>query len=289
MTFSITDLLGTTCIIRPSSLPSWDDCSRRVAAQLFRPLILSAGYELRMLDTNVGAIVGRATHSAAAHMLKTKIADGTLGSEEDAGACAIEAYEENLSEGGVIWDEVTTGRNDGERQVLRMVRSYREQIAPGIEPEAVERRLECDLGDGFVLSGRPDQVVREFNGGIRDLKTGKGLRANGTQYGSYSLLVRSHGGRVQRLIEDFVPRVRLRQPQPRPQSVGYNIAACENAAAQTIQDMKSSVENFVRRLQSGRQAPEGAFRANPMSMLCSDRYCAAWGTTFCRLHKGAKE
>jgi hypothetical protein len=268
-------------------LPAWNDCSRRVAAQLFRIVINSAGYKIRKLDSNVGAIVGRATHSAAAFMLKTKIEDGTLGDEAEAGACAIESFETNLADSTVIWDDATPGRNDGERQVLRMVRSYRAAIAPNINPESVEKRLECDLGDGFILSGQPDQVVREFGGNIRDLKTGTGRRANGVQYGTYSLLVRAHGGAVEKLIEDYVPRVRLKNPQPDPESIEHDVVACEHAARETIGDMKRSLTEFVRRLQSGGSPPEGAFQANPMSMLCSEKYCSAHSTPFCRLHKGA--
>lgn len=286
MNFSIEDLLGTSCIIRPSSLPAWNDCPRRTATQLYRPLILSAGYELRTLDNTIGAAVGRSVHAGAAFTMKSKIDTGELGADDDAGACALEEYSENVAD-GVAWDDATPGRNDGERQILRMVRSYREHLAPKIEPISVERRIECDLGDGFVLSGQTDQVVREMGGGVRDLKTGKVQRANGSQYGSYSLLVRAHGGTVEALVEDYLPRVRLKLPQPEPVSHKFDVAACENAALDTINDMKAAVEEFVRRLQQGGRPPEGAFRANPQSMLCSDKWCSAWGTAFCRIHRGA--
>lgn len=282
----IRDLLGTSCIIRPSSLPSWADCERRAAAQLFKPLILSAGYELRTLDNNIGSVVGRSVHSAAAFTLKTKAETGELGSKEDAGAAAMEEYGENLGEGEIIWDTATPGRNDGERQVLRMVRSYRKHLAPIIDPISVEERLKCDLGDGFILSGQTDAVVRELNGGIRDIKTGVVKRANGAQYGSYSLLVRAHGGTVESLTEDYIQRIRMKVDQPDPVSESFDVAACENAAVDTIADMKAGVEEFVRRMQTGDRPPEGAFRANPQSMLCSSRYCSAHGTKFCRLHKG---
>lgn len=283
----IRDLLGEPCIIRPSSLPSFADCERRTAAQLFKPLIVSAGYELRILENNIGAVVGRSVHSGAAFTLETKVETGELGSDDDAGAAAMEEYGENVAD-GVMWDTATPGRNDGERQILRMVRCYREHLAPGIDPISVEERLKCDLGDGFILSGQTDAVVRELSGGIRDLKTGVVKRANGAQYGSYSLLVRAHGGTVESLTEDYIQRIRMKVAQPDPVSESFDVAACENAAVDTIADMKAGVEEFVRRMQTGDRPPEGAFRANPQSMLCSARYCSAHGTKFCRLHKGVK-
>ena len=54
--------------------------------------------------------------------------------------------------------------------------------------------------------------------------------------------------------------------------------------------MKRAIQDFVDRLAgTNRGAPEGAFRANPMSMLCASKYCPAWDTGFCRLHRGTKE
>lgn len=188
---------------------------------------------------------------------------------------------------GCIYDEVTDNRPVAQKQIARMVTSYAKGIAPEIEPIAVEERLEADLGDGFILSGQADQVAREPNK-LRDLKTGKFQRANPVQYGLYSRLLRAHGIQVDGLVEDFVPRVRLNKPQPDPRSLVVPIGPAEWAAESTIQDMKASVGEFVRRFHAGDSPPEEAFRANPQSQLCSSRYCPAWGTRFCRLHKGAE-
>lgn len=277
-------MIDAEIIARPSSLPMWGDCARRSAARLFRPLIEAAGYQLRTLEHHVGASVGTGVHRSAAVSLEAKMTTGELGSEDDAISAGIADFNEQVAE-GVIWDPTTSTKNDGQKQIARMAKTYRAKVAPKIDPISVERRLEARVSERMVLSGQSDVLCREPDA-IRDLKTGKVQRANGSQYGAYSLIQRSHGeGSVSRLIEDYIRRSSLRNPQPEPESLEYDVRAAENEAREILRDIERSLAEFERRLSSGDLPPEGAFMANPQSMLCSDKYCAAWGTNFCRAHK----
>lgn len=275
--------------LRPSSLPSWTDCERRTAANLFRPLITAAGFTINYNRNNIGATIGTATHKGASTMLEHKMKTGEIGRESDAQDAALAEFDEDLEE-GVMWDEVTGGRNEGQKQIIRMVHTYKDQVAPKIEPIAVEQRLNCDLGDGFVISGQADAIVME-PGTVRDLKTGKIKRSNASQIGAYSLIRRAPGRDmdIQKLLEDYIPRVRISKPQPPAEEISYNVHASEQEAFEIIKDMKWKLSNFLERLakQDHTAPPEYAFRANPQSMLCSDKYCPVFGTDFCRLHKGA--
>lgn len=275
-------------MIRPSYCPSWNDCARRTAAALFRAQIEESGIELRRPSASVGALVGSGVHAAAAFTLRGKMDTGRLGAETEAVDRGVAEFESRLNDEGVVYDDVTDSVSTAQRQIRRMVLAYRRHVPADIVPVAVEERLEADLGDGFFLSGQVDNAVaRAHDERLNDLKTGKIQRANLTQYGCYSLLYRSHGHRIVGLAEDFLRRVRVGSEQPPVQTVQILMSIAENEAQATIADMKRSFEDFAARKVSGR-APELAFRANPQSMLCSDRYCPAWGTEFCRAHKGAE-
>lgn len=278
-------------VMRPSYLTGWADCSRRTAARMFPELIESAGYELRSLAHSVGMSVGLAVHAGAKMTLQSILDRQDRGALDDVLDFSMETFKTEISE-GIMWDRVTGDLNAGQQQIRRMVEIYRDEVVPGIKVVSVEERLEADVADGYIISGQKDLLAREKldfgNGmGITDLKTGAMRRSNAAQYGAYSLIDRSHGREIDGLKEVFVARATLKKPQPAPVIVEYDIAACEALADAIVDDVKRSVGEFERRLSSGKRPPEGAFLANPYSMLCGEKYCSAWGTNFCRVHKKA--
>jgi PD-(D/E)XK nuclease superfamily len=276
-------------VIRASSLPGYSDCGRRWAASTLRKELAEAGYDLNVtLRISVGASVGTGVHGGAAHMLLEKMNTGDLGNAQEAVDFGISEFEAH-SKDGILWDDVTQNANDAQQQVRRMVQVYRATIAQEITPVAVERRLEAAVGDGFVLSGQSDlQVLNP--GQIRDTKTGKTMRAHYAQVGSYSMLARTAHKEfpVNGLVVDFIPRVNLKKPQPLPISEHYDQVTAENAAQAAIDHIRIAVGEFRRRVQEGDAPPEHAFLANPSSLLCSPKYCGAWGTNFCNEHKKGK-
>ena len=167
-----------------------------------------------------------------------------------------------------------------------MVKTYRRSLAPLLVPMTVEQRLFVDVGDGWTISGQADGVIASdpFQT-IRDLKTGTRRRANAVQYGAYAVIWRSHNHDVQRLIEDYLARVKLDALQPPPLEIEIPIVEAAQAAWEAIERIKAWTAEFHRRLaNSSGRAPHTAFPANPASNLCSSRFCPAWGTDFCRLH-----
>ena len=64
--------MAAPIIIRPSSLPMYADCERRQAAKMFPVQIRDYGYSLGEREQSAGAAVGTATHSAVAHILRSK-------------------------------------------------------------------------------------------------------------------------------------------------------------------------------------------------------------------------
>lgn len=278
-----------TTIIRASSLPTYGDCSRMWAARTLWKEVTGAGYQLQSnMRNSIGAGVGTATHGGAAYIMTEKMNTGEIGNQTEAEQRALSDLETATSE-GVIWDTETANLNDAQKQVVRMIKVFRATLAVELIPIAVERRLECGLGDDFILSGQSDmQLVSPH--GIDDLKTGRIARMHYPQLGSYSLLARTaHPDiEVKSLRSQFIQRVRPEKEQPLPVTEEYDQVVAEQAAMGAIRRIKQDVAEFRRRLQDGDAPPEHSFLANPSSMLCSEKYCAAYGSDFCREHKKPK-
>ena len=221
---------------------------------------------------NIGAANGTAVHAAAANALTTKKDTGELGKVDDAIEVGVESLRTQAGELEIAWDKTTPEMSVAQQQVIRQTRLYHDKVAPEIKPIAVEEHLKAEIEDGFVLSGHVD-VTEEFD--LHDLKTGKNQRANQAQYGAYALLRRSHGGKANHLIEDYIRRVSVRSVQPDPEHVIYDGARAERQAMATVKKIVTDVKLF-------RETKDPwSFVANPNSFLCGDRWCPAFGTKFC--------
>ena len=166
---------------------------------------------------------------------------------------------------------------------------YHDTVAPSIEPIIVEERLEAEVAPGLVLSGQPDLICRE-PGAIRDLKTGARMPVSfAPQLGGYSLLARSHGLDIERASIDYVARTPRKKPQAQPVSNEAVIAHAETAASNILRNIAADIATFRHGDAERRILPgdSWAFSANPASMLCSPKYCAAHGTDFC--HEGKQQ
>lgn len=278
-----------TTTIRASSLPGYSDCARMWAARTIGNEVRNAGYNVvKTMRNSVGASVGTATHGGAAFIMQEKMDSGAIGNQTEAEQRALEDFD-TASKEGVLWDDETPNHNDAQKQVIRMVKVFRATLAVELNPIAVERRLEANVGDGFVLSGQSDMQLVAPDG-IDDLKTGRLPRMHYPQLGAYSLLSRTAHPEIQvkSLRSQFIQRVKLKNEQPLPVTDIYDQAVAEQAAMSAINRIKADVTEFRRRVAEGDKPPEHAFLANPSSMLCSPKYCPAFGSDFCREHKKPK-
>jgi hypothetical protein len=283
--------------IRASALTNYPDCPRRAAAGLFRVEIEEEGFSLRRTPQGGGATVGTAVHAAAALMLTEKAASGVLSPLSAATDAGIDSLRRQLEEAGdgMAWD--APGRGGGtadpaaaETQIVRMIRVYREQIAPGVNPMLVEERLEAEFAPGVVLTGQADLVARE-HGTVRDLKTGVNMPYSAPQVGAYSLLTRTCRSVETTAAQiDFIPRVSPKKEQPPAQSVRVPLVSAETAAVAVLSHIVRDLTVFRKGDSAGRILPGDpwAFVSNPKSVLCNPKYCAAFGTEFCREHAGSE-
>jgi hypothetical protein len=283
-------MTGAIVIIRCSALTWWPDCPRRGAARLFWSELAAAGFKLRSTPRGVGAAIGSAVHRAAELTLKEKAKTGSLPPSTVAADCAAETLIESMRQ-GVDFDRVTANRTEAEVSAVGMARSYHRHVAPQVDPIIVEERLEAEVAPGIILSGQPDLVCREPNT-IRDLKTS--TRDGGSfapQVGAYSLLVRSNGIDATEATIDSIKRVAIGRVMPDPVSKPVAVGQAESAASSIIKHIEGDLRTFregdpARRILPG---DPWAFAANPSSILCSPKYCSAFGTEFCHEGDPAKD
>lgn len=243
---------------------------------MFPSQVREAGYTLREIPSSIGASVGTGTHTAISSCMTTKMHTGELGNQTEDEQRGVASIEEQVGY-GVLWDDTTPNISTGQRQVVKQYRAYRSTVAGRVQPKEIEKRIECPTKRGNILSGQPDLV----DDGIRDVKTGVVHRVSLAQLGAYSLLTRAAGHGVARLVEDYIQRVDIAKEQPAPVEFNYDVELAESVAANVINDVE---EKYARFAETGDNL---VFRANPSSVLCSSRWCACFGSTFCREHTGA--
>jgi hypothetical protein len=272
-------------VIRPSGLTTAADCLRRWAAHHLPDELLAGGYVLSAgRPLHVGAAVGSGVHAAASYIMVEKRLNGSLGNEAEA-IDRAEAEFDDRGQYGLAWDGSTPDLSTAKKQLARMAKTYRRQVAPDLSPLLVEQRLDCEVGDGWTVSGQVDTLGGDPDDEIEDLKTGARQRANGVQYATYAMVFRAHGYRVLKLYERFLQRVRISDEQPDPVRTEIELEPSVQDAWELIETIKAATQKFNDRLNdpNGR-SPAAAFPANPASVLCGAKWCRAFGTDFCRAH-----
>ncbi len=248
--------------IHASTLPYYTDCPRRALIKIFKKLIESAGYILNTQNFhNISGNIGTACHSGAQVLLE----------EHDQGQALSASRDKlsDLSQKPVKYDGISPNINTAQEQTGRIVKCFDINIAANVESCIVEKRLETRINDEFILSGKPDF---RFAKQIHDLKTGKNLNCQ-AQVGAYSLNAKAHGLDIDSVIVDSIKNVRLNKPVE-CNSFSYNLKVCENLAKSVIRMIMSDYE----KLTAGTLPP-----CNNNSMLCSKKWCSAFGTDYCEV------
>jgi hypothetical protein len=255
-------------------LPGYPDCGGRAAAKQFRPLIEKAGFTLRKLPPSIGAACGTAVHAAVQELLIPVMDGEPVGSLDEAVAQALLAFREEIRP-GAEWDDTTPNLLTAEFQIRRMAQAYL-TIAGGVVPDGIEFPLEMALDSRWKLTGTIDLYTAEP--ALDDLKTGALMRPYQAQLGGYKKLLNHHGFPVKTTRQTFIKRARKTKPQPPAERLEYDPEVCERAADSIIGAIVRDTERFER------TGDPYAFPRNPMSLMCSRRYCPAHGTDFCKLH-----
>lgn len=262
--------------IRCSSLPAWGDCARRTAARSYADDLKAHGFELIHQLPSVGAAVGTAVHKAASHFLEARRDKLREPTQNECSAEAEASLVKSLAP-GAIWDATTPNMLTAAKQIDRMIASFW-PLWIELDPQIVEQKLEATIAPGWIMSGHPDFIGAD--GCLKDFKTGVPERNHIVQLGGYALLSEANGVELETATVDFVKRVRLKTPQPPPVVTPYDLNEAKLFAWRAIQEIIADVTRFEA---SGNPHE---FNANPMSLMCSEKYCPVRETSFCKIQKG---
>jgi len=262
--------------IRASSLSDFADCPRRMITRQY-PDIISQVVAPRETPENIAAITGTAVHKAAETMLNDKRDTGSISISRsiDAGVSELNRQLADAA-GNTAFDDTTRDQSTAEKQVKKMAGVY-EPLARDIETEYTELHLTARLPGGWKSSGHIDVYG---HGVPRDTKTGKMKSVHIFQAGNYLLLLKANKYTISdKTWIDFIRRVPVSKAQPPIESSFYNSDVAMKAAEIVIRRVMWTIEDFEK------NGNIENIPANPMSMMCSDRYCPAHSTELCKYGK----
>lgn len=281
--------MNNDIVIRASSLPSVSDCMRRTVYKGFGnrrgrmvEILKEAGFNPPESEkSGAAALVGTSAHAFSMTILEAKIAGHDIsGAPEalisDAKDAANDAIAKELSDRGVEWDAEIQNRDKAFQLVMSLGAAFME-FADTFNPMEVEFSMSGLLakkdGDSpaIYLSGHGD--IREVDFRIRDLKFGRKAAGYQFQLGAYAILSKAEGKDANGLTIDHFPR----KKQVEYRRSDYDTMACGSEAFKLLQRTIESIKAFEK---SGNP---GCFHANPSSQLCSQKWCPAFGTKFCKL------
>lgn len=253
-------------------LPSYADCARRTVAKQWPLMLAEMGFTVRPLLPSAGAAVGTAAHAGLEGLRRQAWAGQDLDVVAAMGP-AITKLKEELAP-GAEWDATTPNVMAAEIQVRRLAQAMipilREQ-----RPAAIELALAANLPYGWELSGHLDFLGED--GTVEDFKTGAVRRPYQTQLGAYAILAEAHEYRVTGVSIAWARRARADRPQPPPEVQRYDLEVAKREAWAVIRKCQTQVAEFKA------SEDPGVLPANPMSMMCTPKYCPAYGTSFCGL------
>lgn len=258
--------------LRSSSLGGFADCMARGFASAFRKNIIALGYELNERNYNVAAALGSGVHEGVKLDL-TAIKDGLDRPRiEDVEECAIDCFNEKV-QSETQYDNVTPNYSTAQKQISSIMKSHYLKVAPQSDPEFVEERLWCNVGEKVILTGQPDEISRSRV--IKDIKTGA-KKSHIYQFGAYGILAEAHGIEIQGAEVIGLPRPK-RNGVVEIYSEKISGDILHHGAIPSTFRIIEKINDGVDELVAGNQILE----VNPSSSMCSRRMCAAWGNAFC--------
>ncbi len=259
--------------IRASTIPFWADCPRRAAAKQWPDLLRDLGYTLKTTLPSIGGAVGTGVHAAGKYFFETKNTSGVLPPVSHGEQMAIESVElETMN--GATYDTTTENQDTAKKQTVALTRVFYSEVASKYIFSDLEVARSGVIPGDVKITGHSDyENVEELD----DLKTGAHAQNCSGQLGTYSLLRVSEGkSRPVRLNQFHLPRTSLKKPVPSVKVIPYDVKQAEITAWQIINHMAWARKAFDK------SKEPWAFLANPMSMMCSEKYCPAYGTEWCR-------
>lgn len=259
-------------VVRASSWPSLFDCSYRWYWQNI--------VGLRMPSSG-NAALGTAIHAGTAAFDESRLTGEQIDVDTavDTARASLQSPEQE-----VVWDESLTAK-EADGFAVRLTTRYCEEISPTREYAAVE--LECqalDIGTEYGVvrvTGTTDRIriCEDGSKGISDLKSG-GRATEKNPDGTRRAVTKGHHIQlgIYTLMAEQASGERLDAPA---EIIGLQTTKEAPVATGEVDDVKTPLigtEDQPGLIEiAARMLKEGVFPPNPKSMLCSKKYCPAYG------------
>lgn len=270
--------------MRASSLPALFDCVRRYSARAHRKDIEKMGIVLNPGRQSAAAEIGNALHRLVANLLRAKLAFGEVSARDvdEALDAVYPSFLEAANKQEMLFNKTTRNFDDARKQ-LRAMGEKMLGVIDLVNPQHIETAYTWDvspLGKQAIpvkLTGHVDVI--DSRGEIHDHKTGAQFPSSHAQLGAYSILAKFHDIDISNARINYVktpPLSKLADMELK--SMRLDLHECEQSAWVAIREYQRYYERW---LESGRDP--WSFPANPMSMMCTENYCSAYGTPYCRV------
>lgn len=226
-------------------------------------------YEFRYIlgirqPPGVALVIGKSTHAANELDLRSKMAWGTLLDEAEVqAAAAAHVRTEWASEPPELADG-DPDQGEAIDQAVALATTYHREIAPGVQPTALEREFRLEIeGCNFDLVGFKD--VEEGGDRIRDTKTAAkapvGNEAERSPQLSLYWLESHLRGEDPKVTLDYL----IKGKKPRAVTLTATRTPADG------QRMLAWIEAASRQIEAGAFPP-----TDPSNWACSSRWCGYW-------------
>lgn len=241
------------------------------------------------IPPSVGMLEGRAIDKAASAILRHKLAEGTLPTDEAVADHAGQEMRTEWNDAGEVLIPAAEALRGGKGRLgyavdraIRMARKYRTAVAPYaqtmVDPKTgiarVQHKWEVDMGSGIVLNGISDD---EETDAVNDLKTKGKPAPDRAAHESPQLTGYAAAKYVIDGIEE--PKVRLHVLIDRPKLFEGTVPGDDPAGVkfQRLESVRTleQMQAYLRRVeQAAKVIRAGAFLpARPEDWWCSAKFC----------------
>jgi len=232
--------------------------------------------EGEIIPPSIAAARGTGVHGANEVNLKHKIQKGDDLPVNDLKDAARDKYVKTISSGIYLAKANRPAKdrllNEGLNDTLRCTKLYREEVAPGINPVAIEEPFELDVGLELPLAGVMDYQEKPEVGDLKTtrMKWQEGRIKKEIQPALYSFVhEKTRHIRPEFKYSILIAR-RGKNGNPTSEELQTQVMT---PTEQDYEALFAKLEMFINMLKAGVFIP-----ANPTSWWCDPKWCGYWET-----------
>lgn len=243
-------------VLSPSRVNTFERCQLQYAYRYLEGIVK---------PPSVAAVIGTATHKSVEADLKHKFSEGELLPDDAVSDAARDAMENRWGE---IGDSEGMKKGEAVDVTVGLAKLHHTDVAPEIEPVAIERAVGIQISTDIRMTGHIDVVV---DSAIRDTKTiGKtpsAMKGDHFNQGQlYAIAVMVEDGELPTEISiDYLVK------NKKPKAVSHTVKIDERTAQVALDRLALTSRVIANAIETGDFLPAPAD-----SWTCSEKWCGYW-------------